>query len=282
MESSPVWIDSHCHLDAEEFDPDRDQVVERARAAGVDMMLVPAVEAATFERVSAVAHQFGFGYALGIHPLYVSHAGESDLDQLAEAVRMAQVDPNFVGIGEIGLDFAEGAPDVEQQEHLYQAQLRLARTWSLPVVLHVRRSADRLLKYLRRIDVPGGIAHAYNGSEQQAREFIACGFRLGFGGSATFNGSLRIRRHAAEVPETAIVVETDAPDIAPQWLHGQASPLRQGSGGPGRRRNEPGELPRIAAVIAQLRSIPAEQLAQLNRRNVLDAFPRLAALSPRR
>jgi TatD DNase family protein len=138
------------------------------------------------------------------------------------------------------------------------------------VVVHVRRSADRLLKDLRQIEVPGGIAHAYNGSEQQAREFIACGFRLGFGGSATFNGSLRIRRHAAEVPETALVVETDAPDIAPQWLHAQDGP----------RRNEPGELPRIAAVIAQLRSIAPEQLAQLSRRNVLDALPRLAALSP--
>ncbi len=264
-----MWLDSHCHLDAEEFDGDRNEVVERARAAGVNMMLIPAVEAATFQRVSAIAHQFGFGYALGIHPLYVSQAREADLEQLSEAVRMAQVDPNFVGIGEIGLDFAEGAPDAGQQEHFYQAQLRLAHAWSLPVVMHVRRSADRLLKYLRRIEVPGGIAHAYNGSEQQAREFIAGGFRLGFGGSATFNGSLRIRRHAAEVPEKAIVVETDAPDIAPQWLHAQA----------GRRRNEPGQLPRIAAVIAQLRSISPEELAQVNRRNVLDAFPRLAALA---
>jgi TatD DNase family protein len=275
-----MWIDSHCHLDAEEFDGDRDRVVERARAAGVDMMVVPAVEVATFGRVKATAQRFGFAYTLGIHPLYVSRAAETDLDQLSEAVRMAQADPNFVGIGEIGLDFAEGAPDAQQQEHFYQAQLRLARSSSLPVVVHVRRSADRLLKYLRQIEVPGGIAHAYNGSEQQAREFIACGFRLGFGGSATFNGSLRIRRHAAEVPETALVVETDAPDIAPQWLHAQDGPLRQGSGGRGPRRNEPGELPRIAAVIAQLRSIAPEELAQLSRRNVLDALPRLAALSP--
>jgi TatD DNase family protein len=265
-----MWIDSHCHLDAAEFDADRDQVVERARAAGVRMMLIPAVETRSFERVRELAHRFGFGYALGIHPLYVSQAQDSDLEQLAEQVRAAQLDPNFVGIGEIGLDFHEGAPDAERQEQFYQAQLRLARSWSLPVVLHVRRSADRLLKYLRRIEVPGGIAHAYNGSEHQASEFIACGFRLGFGGSATFNGSLRIRRHAAEVPESAIVLETDAPDIAPQWLHSQA----------GRPRNEPCELARIAPVIAQLRSITVQQLADINRRNVLDAFPRLAALTP--
>ncbi|HEX4584097.1 MAG TPA: TatD family hydrolase [Burkholderiaceae bacterium] len=269
MRLPPIWIDSHCHLDAEEFDPDREQVVERARNGGVQMMLIPGVEVGTFERLTGVAHRFGFGYTLGIHPLYVSRADESDLGRLSEAVRSAQVDPNFVGIGEIGLDFGEGTPDAARQEHFYQAQLQLARSWSLPVVLHVRRSADRLLKYLRRIEVPGGIAHAFNGSEQQAREFIACGFRLGFGGSATFSGSLRIRRHAVEAPESAVVLETDAPDIAPQWMHGQAGP----------RRNEPGQLPRIAAVIAELRSVSPEQLAQINRRNVLDAFPRLAALS---
>jgi TatD DNase family protein len=264
-----MWIDSHCHLDAAEFDADRDQVVERARTAGVQAMLVPAVEVNTFDRVRDIARHYGFGYTLGIHPLYVAGAQESDLERLSEQVRTAQTDPNFVGIGEIGLDFHEGAPDAAQQEHFYQAQLRLARAWSLPVVLHVRRSADRLLKYLRRIEVPGGIAHAYNGSEHQASEFIACGFRLGFGGSATFNGSLRIRRHAVEVPESTIVLETDAPDIAPQWLHAQA----------GRPRNEPAELARIGTVIAQLRSTTPEQLAQINRRNVLATFPRLAALT---
>jgi TatD DNase family protein len=261
-----MWIDSHCHLDAEEFDGDREQVVERARAAGVQMMLIPGVEVETFERVRNIAHQYGFGYALGIHPLYVSRAADTDLEHLCDAVRSAQVDPSFAGIGEIGLDFDEGAPEAGRQEHFYQAQLRLARSWSLPVVLHVRRSADRLLKYLRRIEVPGGIAHAFNGSEQQAREFTAVGLRLGFGGSATFSGSLRIRRLAVEVPDSAIVLETDAPDIAPQWLHLES----------GRRRNEPAQLPRIAAVIAQLRSTSPEQLATINRRNVLDAFPRLA------
>ena len=263
-----MWIDSHCHLDAEEFEPDRESVVDRARAAGVQMMLIPAVEASRFEVVRALARRYGFGYCLGIHPLYVQRAQDADLERLVEALRVAQGDPNFVGIGEIGLDFFGEPPDAERQEHFYQAQLRLARTWSLPVVVHVRRSADRLLKYLRRIEVPGGIAHAFNGSEHQAREFIACGFRLGFGGSATFNGSLRIRRHASEVPESAIVLETDAPDIAPQWLHDR---------GP-RPRNEPAQLPRIAAAIAQLRSIPADELAGINRRNILDAFPRLAAL----
>jgi len=263
-----MWIDSHCHLDAEEFDTDREQVVERALAAGVRTMLIPAVEVRTFERARGVALRYGFAYTLGIHPLYVSRALDSDLEMLSDAVRSAQVDPNFVGIGEIGLDFHDGAPDAARQENFYEAQLRLARAWSLPVVLHVRRSADRLLKYLRRIEVPGGIAHAFNGSEQQAHEFAALGLRLGFGGAATFSGSTRIRRHAAQVAENRIALETDAPDIAPQWMH-EAS---------GERRNEPAQLPRIAFVISQLRSTTPEHLATINRRNVLDAFPRLAAL----
>jgi TatD DNase family protein len=119
--------------------------------------------------------------------------------------------------------------------------------------------------------VPGGIAHAFNGSEQQAREFTACGLRLGFGGSATFSGSLRIRRLAVEVPDSALVLETDAPDIAPQWMHLES----------GRRRNEPAQLPRIGAVIAQLRAISPEQLADITRRNVLAAIPRLASVETR-
>lgn len=266
-----MWIDSHCHLDAAEFDADRDDVVARARQAGVGMMLIPGVEAAGFDRVRAVAHRFGFAYALGIHPLYVAQAHDRDLDRLAEHVQAAKADPHFVGIGEIGIDQHPGAPDLALQERLYEAQLRLARQHSLPVVIHVRRSADRLLKYLRRIEVPGGIAHAFNGSEHQAADLIACGLRLGFGGAATFHGSLRIRRHAAAVPESALVLETDAPDIAPQWLH-----RADGVG-----RNEPSELVRIAGVIAELRSISPEQLARINRRNVLDAIPRLAPLASR-
>jgi len=265
-----MWIDSHCHLDAGEFDADREQVVERARVAGVRMMLIPAVQASGFGRTAACAHRFGFAYALGIHPLYVREARDGDLERLAEAVQIARSDPNFVGIGEIGLDFFEPVHDAVRQESFYQAQLRLAREHSLPVVVHVRRSADRLLKYLRRIEVPGGVAHAFNGSEHQAREFIACGLRLGFGGSATFNGSMRIRRHAASLPESAIVLETDAPDIAPHWLHDVDAIAR----------NEPAQLPRISAEIAQLRAISPHELARVNRRNLLETFPRLARLAP--
>ena len=177
-------------------------------------------------------------------------------------------DPRFVGIGEIGLDFLPGAPDAARQEWYYAEQLKIAAHLQLPVILHVRRSADRLLFHLRRSTVRGGIAHAFNGSEVQAQGFLDLGLKLGFGGSATYDGSLRIRAHAARLPAEALVLETDAPDIPPQWLRA----------GGAVQRNEPGELPRIAAVIAGLRNVGLEALAGQSTQNACAALPRLALL----
>ena len=253
----------------QEFDSDRDEVVARAIAAGIEMMVLPAVDVASFARVRDCAYRYGYVYALGIHPLAVANAHGTDLDQLQRVAQDACTDPRFVAIGEIGLDCSEGAPSIELQERFYREQLQIARELQLPVILHVRRSADRLLYYLRRVAVTGGIAHAFNGSEVQAQGFLELGVRLGFGGSATYDGSRRIRRFAAQLPSEAIVLETDAPDIPPQWLR------VNGSVG----RNEPCELASVAAVIAELRGISTEDLARITRRNALTALPRLAQLS---
>jgi TatD DNase family protein len=261
-----MWIDTHCHLDASEFEADRDGVIARARAAGVSMCVIPTVAVDLIPGAVAIAHEHGFAYALGIHPLYVMQARDGDLARLRDAAQAALADPRFVAIGEIGLDFYVDDVDPVRQEHFYREQLRIARDLALPVILHVRRSADGLLKHLRTLPVPGGIAHAFNGSEDQAQRFFGYGFRLGFGGAMTYNGSLRIRRLAATVPNDRWVLETDAPDIPPQWL-------REG-GGVG--RNAPYELPRIGAVMAQLRGLPIEQVAAQNRSNAYAALPRLA------
>jgi len=263
-----MWIDTHCHLDAAEFDLDRDEVVTRAIASGVDMMVLPAVDVAGFTRVHDCAHRFGYVYALGIHPLYVENATVSDLDQLGRVAHSALDDPRFVAIGEIGLDCSQAAPPIELQEHFYREQLQLAHQLQLPVILHVRRSADRLLYYLRRVGVHGGIAHAFNGSDVQAQGFLELGMRLGFGGSSTYEGSRRIRRFATELPSEAIVLETDAPDIPPQWL--------RVNGAVG--RNEPRELAPIAAVIAELRGVSQQELARITRCNATATLPRLAQL----
>ena len=216
------WIDTHCHLDAAEFDADRAEVIARARAAGVTRLVLPAVEVANFEAVRALAHAHGLAYALGIHPLYVDRAADADLDRLRDALAAHRDDPRLVAVGEIGLDHFVPGLDRERQAAFYAAQLMLAREFALPVILHVRRSADDLLKHLRRIAVPGGIAHAFNGSDQQAQAFLDLGFRLGFGGALTFERALQIRRLAATLPESALVLETDAPDIPPQWLYRSA------------------------------------------------------------
>ncbi len=274
-----MWIDSHCHLDAAEFDADRDAVAARARAAGVALCVLPAVCAAHFERVRRQAHQLGAAYALGIHPLCVAGAEDDDLERLRDALRRHAADPRLVAVGEIGIDHfvpERQAPRARQQ-HFYRAQLALARDAGLPVILHVRRSADALLAGLRRSEVAGGIAHAFNGSAQQAAQFVGRGFRLGFGGAMVFERALRIRELAATLPETVPVLETDAPDIPPPWLYRKAED-RQAAGDGGHGRNEPAELPRIARTLAELRGWTLAQTAQRTSANALAALPRLAAL----
>lgn len=275
-----MWTDTHCHLDAPEFAADALAVRAQARQAGVDACVYPAVAAAHFEGTRALAHQTGDAYALGIHPLWVPQAQDADLAQLDAALTRWRDDPRLVAVGEIGLDFFVPAlcvPDiVERQTHFYREQLRLARRHGLPVILHVRSSADQLLKYLRQISVSGGIAHAFNGSAVQAKAFVDLGFKLGFGGALTFEAARQLRRLAASLPLEALVLETDAPDIPPQWLYTTAA--ARAAGVP-QGRNTPIELPHIGAVLAGLRGLAPDTLAQATRANAHAALPRLAALT---
>jgi TatD DNase family protein len=241
--NSPALIDTHCHLDAAEFASDRDAVVARARAAGVAVQVVPAVTEAACDDVADVCRRYpGCLPAWGMHPMYIDvHAGRhlADLRRRIDEWRP-------VAIGEIGLDlFVEGL-DFAVQEHFYVEQLKIARDYDLPVLLHCRRANDAILKQLRRIKVRGGIAHAFSGSRQQADEFLKLGFKLGFGGAFTWARATRLRALAAELPLDAIVLETDSPDIPPEWL--------------GKGRNEPAQLPAIAAALAGLRSESVEQV----------------------
>jgi TatD DNase family protein len=269
------WIDTHCHLDAPDFDADRPQVVQRARDAGVARMVIPAVTADQFDATRTCAHECGAAYALGLHPLYLDRATDDDLDRLDAALCAHRDDPRLVAVGEIGLDHFVPGLDLARQERFYVAQLKLARAHGLPVILHARRSADALLKQLRRIGVPGGIAHAFNGSEEQAAHFVALGFKLGFGGAMTFERALQLRRLATHLPDNALVLETDAPDIPPQWLYVRCE--ERASRPPA--RNEPAELPRIARTLAALRGWSLERTTAVTRENAFTALPRLAALA---
>jgi TatD DNase family protein len=278
-ESAPQrWIDTHCHLDAREFDADRAAVVARANAAGVTMQVIPAVGVFNFDVVRALAHQHGLAYALGIHPLCVGDAPDEDLDRLEQALQAHRDDPRLVAVGEIGVDLFEPALIAirPRQEHFYREQLKLARRAGLPVLVHVRRSSDAVLAGLRRIEVPGGIAHAFNGSDQQATHFVERGFRLGFGGALTFETAHQIRRIATSVPASAPVLETDSPDIPPHWLYRTAAERESRS--LAQARNEPAEMARIAATLAQLRGVSLAELAAQTRVNAHAVMPRLAAL----
>lgn len=255
-----MLIDTHCHLDAAEFDADRDEVFRRAWAVGVRQQVVPGVEVAGFVKQKACVERYaGCFAAWGIHPLYVARAAADDL----AALRTWLATENPVAVGEIGLDGYMADSDPQLQEHFYREQLKLAREFELPVLLHVRRAIDPVLKHLRQIRVVGGIAHAFNGSRQQADEFIKLGFKLGFGGAMTFSGSTRIRAMAASLPLEAIVLETDAPDIPPAWLEGG--------------RNSPGELLRIAEVLAELRGIDCATVIAQTAVNARAVMPGLAS-----
>jgi TatD DNase family protein len=279
IQYSGMWIDTHCHLDAAEFDADRDAVRQAARQAGVARCVIPAVHAPHWAEVAKLAERHGDAYALGIHPLYVPQAQEADLLALDQALYERAGDPRLVAVGEIGLDFF--VPELctpkmrERQWFFYTAQLKLAQKHGLPVVLHVRRSADLLLKGLRQCPVVSGIAHAFNGSAQQAQAFVDMGFALGFGGTLTYERSLQLRRLARELPLSAIVLETDAPDSPPQWLYQTAQQRAQGAV---QGRNSPAELPRIAQVLAQLRGVSLAELAAATTANAGRVLPQLAAM----
>lgn len=266
-----MLIDTHCHLDAADFDPDRDAVIVRAQQAGVSGVVIPAVEVGNFQAVQSLAHALPGGcYALGIHPLYVPRANDADLIMLDAWLSRHIHDPKLVAVGEIGLDFfvselCEPAHR-ERQQLFYEAQLDLALKYQLPVLLHVRRSQDMLLRALRRRPSVSGIAHAFNGSFQQAEQFIAQGFALGFGGAMTFTRALQLRRLATQLPLEHLVLETDAPDIPPAWL---------GQPGAARGRNEPAQVARIAQALAELREVPVDDVINVTGQTASRVLPRL-------
>jgi len=256
-----VFIDTHCHLDAAEFGDKQADIMRDAAAAGVNRIVIPAVACGNFEAVRKLCARYPECVpAYGIHPMYTDDATQKDIDVLRDYLKQHQA----VAVGEIGLDFFIPHYDQTRQEHFFVEQLKLARKFELPVLLHIRRAQDTILKHLRQIKVRGGIAHAFSGSRQQADEFIKLGFKLGFGGAMTYPRATRLRELAATLPLDSIVLETDAPDIPPDFLE---------RGLP----NEPQYLPRIAQTLAQLRGMALEDVAQATTANALAVLPALKA-----
>jgi TatD DNase family protein len=261
-----MLIDTHCHLDAPEFDVDRDEVSQAALKNGVGAIVMPAVARENFQTVIDLSacnpHVY---YALGVHPMYVDNAHPSDLSLLKKLIEAQLSSQKLVAVGEIGLDFFVTQQNRETQEYFFSEQLKIAQAFDLPVILHVRRAVDDVLKHLRKYKVRGGIAHAFNGSAQQAETFIQLGFKLGFGGAMTYTRALKIRELAKTLPLESIVLETDSPDIPPAWL---------GTKG----RNSPAELMKIAQTLADLRAIEITQIIEITGKNAAKILPNLGTL----
>ena len=247
--------DSHCHLDAPEFDPDRAAVLARARAAGVRRQLVPAVSRAGWEKLRDLcAADEGLRPAYGLHPMFLDQHRPEHLDDLAGW--LAGERP--AAVGESGLDHIDDGLDPAAQRFYFIRQLELAREFDLPVVLHARRAVDEVIAALRRIGGLRGVVHSWSGSDEQARQLFGLGFHLGIGGPVTFERAQRLRRTVATMPIQWLLLETDAPD-------------QPGAGHRG-ERNEPGLLPEVLAVVAQLRGEAPEAVAAATAANALGLF----------
>ena len=248
-------VDTHCHLDLPAFDADRAAVLARSRASGVSRIVVPGVQSAGWDQLQGFCAADDNLYpALGLHPVYLEQHVDADIKALES--QLAEHRP--VAVGEIGLDYYLKHLDQMRQQALLEAQLEMARAADLPVILHVRKAHEQMLSILKRIRVRGGIAHAFNGSLQQAGEYAELGFKLGFGGMLTFERSTKLRALAEALPIESIVLETDAPDMTVAQYRGE--------------RNSPEYLPLCLAALAEVRAADPQAIAAqttLNAREVL-------------
>ena len=251
-----MWIDTHCHLD---FIVSKEEQLSKINFAELDYIICPSADQHSFEKLVRIHKQNKKClYALGYHPLYLKELPKNAFEHLEDAIQNF----NPIAVGEIGLDFYLPDYDKEQQVFHFNQQLLLAKKYNLPVILHVRSAIDEVIKILKSYPDIKGIAHAFNGSRQQADLLIKRHFKLGFGGAMTYSRALNIQRLAKELPIESIVLETDAPDMNPSWL---AKDLD----------NHPNQLPQIATFFAQLRNISLEKLALQMKQNLKEVMPQI-------
>lgn len=249
-------IDTHCHLDVVEFDVDREEVLQRCHSLGINRIVVPAIQAKTWHKVLALcSSEKGLYPALGLHPVFIEQHSSEDVENLEKLLETVKP----VAIGEIGLDFYLKELDQKQQIHFFEAQLQLAKKYNLPVILHVRKAHDQVLQLLKKHRVKGGFSHAFNGSLQQAKQYIELGFKLGFGGTLTYQNANKIHSLAQSLPLEAIVLETDAPDMVTESHRGE--------------RNSPEYIRECLFALARLRDENIDIIAKqttLNAKEVIN------------
>lgn len=251
----PMLVDSHCHLDAGEFDPDREAVIRRARAAGVARQVVPATHAAAWPKLREVcAAATGLHPAYGLHPMFLERHRPDDLRDLREWIERERP----AAVGECGLDYYVEDLDRDAQQHYFEDQLRLARDFDLPVIVHARRAVDAVVAAIRGIGGLRGVVHSFSGSEQQARQLWKLEFMIGLGGPLTYERAKRLRRIVARMPLEHLLLETDAPDQPDAEIRG--------------RRNEPARLRRVLDTVAALRDEAPDAIAAATTANAERLF----------
>ncbi|OOQ46458.1 hydrolase TatD [Pseudomonas fluorescens] len=253
-------IDTHTHLDFPDFDADRQALLAESRALGVRRIVVLGVYQANWQRVwELVQNDPDLHAAFGLHPVYLDDHRPEDLSELGDWLTRLAGHRQLCAVGEIGLDYFIETLDRERQQSLFEAQLQLAADFNLPALIHVRRSHAAVIATLKRFSLKrAGIIHAFAGSQEEAREYIKLGFKLGLGGAATWPQALRMHRVLAELPQDSVVLETDSPDMAPAMFPGQ--------------RNSPAHLPAICAALADIMAISPEQLAAASTANACELF----------
>lgn len=251
----PLLIDSHSHLDAPEFNADRDDVLARARNAGVTRQIVPAIAASGWNALRDLcAGSDGLHPAYGLHPMFLAEHRPAHLDELAAFVARERT----VAIGECGLDFHVEGLDTEIQRMYFVRQLELAREVNLPVILHARRALDEVTAALRRIGGLRGVVHSFSGSVEQAQQLWKLGFCIGIGGPVTYDRASRLRGIVASMPAEFLLLETDSPD----------QPLSTHRG----TRNEPAWLLEVLNTVAELRGESEDLVAATTSRNAERLF----------
>lgn len=250
-----MLVDTHCHLDAPEFDADREAVIARARVAGVTRQVLPAVEAAAWPKLRDICRNHdGLFPAYGLHPMYLPVHRPEHLVELREWIERERP----VAVGECGLDFFVEGLDPDAQSMYFEQQLRLARDFDLPVIVHARRAVDQVIAAIRRFSPLRGVVHSFPGSRDQAERLHALGFLVSLGGPVTYERANRLRTLVATLPIEMLMLETDAPDQPDAGIRGM--------------RNEPARLSTILEVAAALRGESPEALATATSRNAERLF----------
>mgnify|MGYP001157694761 FL=1 len=263
------WIDTHNHLFVLSEEQQKKEVWE-ARRLGVVSSLVCAGGVDNLEDARRCAYEQDQAYACGIHPLYIRSSWKEDLTALEAFLEEHQDDPRLAAVGECGLDFSAACSvPHDVQEEVFSAQLKFARKYGLPLSLHGREAMDIVLKYIRRLPPQLGIIHAFNGSMAQAQAFLQNGFKLGYGGAMTYDGSKRIRKILSELPDDAWVLETDCPDMPPSWVREQNQENPESA---------LADTARYGARAAELRNTPVKKISEQSIQNTLKAIPKFRVL----